>query len=271
MGKKIARKVRQGAAKTGLQGEAKAVLDEALSRMDPQPTPATWKKMARGLAVQRRLEKYFDAFTKEQGESLSWEWGALWICHAVLCEVGLMEPTSQMYRVLTENFPSDYATELSRGRLLRDHEGDYFGAREHFKEAMELWPKGYEAPFHLGILYDLMGVPEYAFVAAEQAFQNAEQVGEGVAKLKAQISFNQAVAMWQAARPYGDIKAYLYRAMEFQADYERAKKFLESLPDDDEADPKGRSAMQRFSEDMRRSAYQPSASYVEAGEEPAKA
>ena len=168
-----------------------------------------------------------------------------------------------MVGFLIENFPRDYFSELSRGRMMRDFEAEYFQARDHFMFASTLWPENCEAYFQMGILYDLLGMPEYAFASEENAFQNAHHFGEGSNKLRAQISFNQAVAMWQAARPYGDIKAYLHRAIEEWPEYERAKNFLASLPEDNEADPKGRNAMQRFTEDVRSSMNRPSFHIVE--------
>ncbi|MEO1268784.1 MAG: hypothetical protein AAFX99_11845, partial [Myxococcota bacterium] len=106
-------------------------------------------------------------------------------------------------------------------------------------------------------------MPEYAFAMADRAYGLAEQFGDASYKLKARISFNQAVAMWQAARPYGDIKAYLRRALDDWPEYERAERFLDSLPDDDDADPRGRSAMQRFTDDIRKNMQQPTYQIIE--------
>ncbi len=255
--RKIKRKARQGAAKIGLQDDARRVLEQCLERMEPKPTPAIWKRMARGMAVQKHLGPYFDNFVREHSKSVNWEWGTLWITHAILSEAGVSEPATEIYQVLVENFPRDYFTELTRGRMLRDFEGEYFAARDHMRYAMTLWPDGCEAAFQLGILYDLLGMPDYAFAVEEHAYQRADQFGDTAHKLKAQISFNQAVAMWQAARPYGDAKAYLRRALEDWPEYERAQAFFDSLPEDDQSDPRGRSEMQRFSDDMRRSANRP--------------
>lgn len=250
--RKIKRKQRKGAARTGLQGEAKRVLEEALQRMNPRPDATNWKKMARGLASQKHLGSYFDSFVQENRTQVGWEWGTLWICHGVLCEAGLIQQAHEMYQVIVDNFPRDYFTEMARGRMLRDLCGEYFQARDHLRTATSLWPEGCEAYFQLGILYDLLGMPEFAFASEERAYQLADGFGDQAPRLRAQISFNQGVAMWQAARPYGDIKAYLRRALENMPDYDRAAKFLENLPDDDEADPRGRNAMQRFSDDMRK-------------------
>jgi tetratricopeptide (TPR) repeat protein len=257
MSKKIKRKSREGAAKTGLQGDARKVLEQAVERMEPKPTPATWKRMARGMASQKHVEAYFDQFVREESAQVSWEWGTLWITHGVLCEAGLVDVAGEIYQVMVENFPRDYFTEMSRGRMLRDFTASYFEARDHLRMAVELWPEGCEAAFQLGILYDLLGMPDYAFAVEEMAYQSAGQFGETANRLRAQISFNQAVAMWQASRPYGDIKAYLRRALEEWPEYDKPQGFLASLPEDDESDPRGRTAMQRFSDDMRQSANRP--------------
>ena len=181
----------------------------------------------------------------------------------MLCEAGLLEAATEIYEVLVEHFPRDYFTELCRGRMMRDFVGEYFQARDHMRYAMTLWPEGCEAAFQLGILYDLLGMPDYAFAVEEHAYQFADQFGETAHRLRAQISFNQAVAMWQAARPYGDTKAYLRRALEDWPEYERAQSFLDSLPEDDQSDPRGRTEMQRFADDMKRSAHLPSVSLLE--------
>jgi hypothetical protein len=269
MAKRIKRKARRGAAKIGLQGDARRVLEQALERMEPKPTPATWKRMARGMAAQKNVATYFDSFTREKSANVGWEWGTLWITHGVLCEAGMVEAATEIYEVMTEHYPRDYFTEMSRGRMLRDFVAEYFQARDHLRMAMQLWPEGCEAAFQLGILYDLLGMPDYAFAVEELAYQNADQFGENAGRLRGQISFNQAVAMWQAARPYGDIKAYLRRAMEDWPEYDKPQSFLESLPDDDEADPRGRTAMQRFSDDMRHSANRPSFLMSESQDQPA--
>ena len=66
--RKIKRKARRGVAKIGLQDEAKRVLEQCLERMEPKPTPAIWKRMARGMAEQKNVGGYFDDFVREHGE-----------------------------------------------------------------------------------------------------------------------------------------------------------------------------------------------------------
>ena len=245
-----------------IKSEHRPVLESALERISPKPDARTWQQMVMGLARQRAIDPYVEAFINANGKALNWEWGALWICHIHLAEAGIVEDAVKMYEVLS-TFPTNYMTELSHGRLHRDFTAEYIVAREHLGSAQQLWPEGCEGFYQLGILYDLLGMPEYAFGFAEKAYERADQYGETSYKLKARISFNQAVAMWQAARPYGDIKAYLRRALEDWPDYERASGFLESLPEDDEADPKGRSAMQRFTDDVRRNMQRPSYQIIE--------
>ena len=259
------RKGRQsGALKSTLTGDAQRVLGSALTRLNPRPNVGNWKKMARGLASQKGLKDHFDDFAAANEEKLGWEWATLWICHTFLCEAGLMDDAEEMYGVLAGSFPRDYHTELTFGKMCRDHKAEYFQARDHMRFATTLWPEGCEAYYHLGILYDLLGMPEYAFAMEEQAFGLADDYYGGTSyKIKAQLSFNQAVAMWQASRPYGDIKAYLRRALKEWPDYERAERFLDSLPDDDESDPKGRSAMQRLTDDVRKNMNRPAYQIIE--------
>lgn len=251
------------ASETILTGEALEVLEEAASRLNPRPDVGNWKKMARGLAVQKSVEGYFDRFVDEHRESVGWDWATLWICHTFLCEAGLIEAAERIYKVMIEFFPRDYHTELCYGRMCRDFKGEYFDARDHMRYAASLWNEGCEAYYQMGILYDLLGMPKFAFAMEERAMELADQFGESSYKLKAQLAFNQAVAMWQAARPYGDIKAYLRHALKEWPEYERAQKFLDSLPEDDEADPKGRSAMQRLSDDVRQNMNRPSYHIIE--------
>lgn len=248
---------------TALEGEALEVLERAASRLNPRPDAANWKKMARGLATQKNLTEYFESFTRDHQDQVGWDWATLWICHTFICEAGMAEEAHEIYRVLIEHFPRDYHTELSYGRMLRDHVGEYFDARDHLRYATILWPEGCEAFYQIGILYDLLGMPEYAFGMEQRAYELADQFGETAYRLKAQLSFNQAVAMWQAARPYGDTKAYLRRALDHWPDYDRAEKFLESLPEDDDADPKGRSAMQRLTDDVKQDMNKPSYYIIE--------
>jgi len=267
---KVKRKKRGGRGKSQptssmVKVEHKPVLASALERISPPPDAQTWRQMVMGLARQRAIEPYMERFLEVNTKALNWEWCALWICHIHLSEAGIVADTLKMYEVLS-TFPSNYLTELSQGRLHRDYTAEYFVAREHLNSAQTLWPEGCEGFYQLGILYDLLGMPEYAFGYAEQAYEKAEQYGDTSYKLKSRISFNQAVAMWQAARPYGDIKAYLRRSLEDWPDYERSANFLESLPDDDEADPKGRSAMQRFTDDVRRNMQRPSFQIIEPDE-----
>lgn len=252
----------------GLEGPAREVLDEALARIMPRPDATNWLPMVRGLARQKGIETYMEGFLKEHADTLSWEWSALWICHTHLAENGLMDETLKMYEVLIEHYPRNYLTELSQGRMFRDYLGEYVVARDHMRFAAALWPDGCEANYQLGILYDLLGMPEFAFNFAERAYDHADQFGESAYKLKARVSFNMAVAMWQAARPYGDIKAYLRRALDDWPEYDRAQKFLDSLPENDDADPKGRNAMQRFTDDVRQQMNQPSYVIVEPEEQP---
>jgi hypothetical protein len=213
--------------------------------------------MARGLAQQKGIEAYFDQYLKDNAEAVGWEWATLWICHALVSEAGGVESANDFYEVLIKEWPRNYLTELCQGRMQRDFSGEYFVARDLMKYALALNPEGCEAMYQLGVLYDLIGVPEYAFAFAQRAYEVAEQFGEGAGNLKARISYNQAVAMWQAARPYGDIKAYLHRAIEDWPQYDRARQLLSDLPDNDELDPKGRNAMQRLSEDVRKSMAHP--------------
>ncbi len=246
-----------------LTGEAAVALEEAARRLNPRPTPGNWKKMVQALATQKSLEGYVDQFISENREELGWEWATLWICHTFICEAGMIELAKSMYTALIENFPRDYHTEMAYARMKRDFLGEYFEARDHMRYATVLWPEGCEGYYQLGILYDLLGMPEFAFAMEERAYTLAEQFGDTAYRLRAQLSFNQAVAMWQAARPYGDIKAYLRRALEQWPSYERAQKFLDSLPEDDEADPKGRSAMQRLTDDVKRDMNKPSYYIIE--------
>ena len=263
---KVKRKRRgrgSSAPQSTLTGEAEEVLNRALERIQPRPDRKTWKLMVMGLARQRAIETYMEEFLEEHVEKVGWEWGALWITHIHIAEHGLVDEAMEMYQLLAETFPLNYMTEMSQSRLHRDFTGEYYVARDHINVAQTLWPDGCEAFYQAGILYDLMGVPEYAFAMADRAYGLADQFGDTSYKLKARISFNQAVAMWQAARPYGDIKAYLRRALEDWPEYERAQNFLDSLPEDDEADPRGRSAMQRFTDDIRRNMQQPSYQIIE--------
>ncbi len=250
------------ASETALEGDDLRVLQEAQARLNPRPNAGSWKKMARGLAVQKNFEEGFDELIEEHGEELGWDWATLWICHTFICEVGQIEVADELYRVLSTHFPRDYHTELCFGKLCRDFKGEYFQARDHMRFATVLW-EGCEAFYHLGILYDLMGMPEFAFAMEERAFELADNHGQVTYKLKAQLSFNQAVAMWQAARPYGDIKAYLRRALVEWPEYDRAERFLNSLPDDDEADPRGRSSMQRLTDDVRKNMNRPAYHIIE--------
>jgi len=263
---KVKRKRRTPEAKptaTTLDGESREILDEALERINPKPDRKTWKPMAEGLARAKGILDYFHVFVEEQQDKLGWEWATLWICHALAAEGGDIEFSNRVYNVLKTEFQTDYLTELSRARLCRDFTAEYFLSRDHFLAARNLWPEGYEVHYQLGILYDMLGVPEFAFAFAELAHEKTEQFGDDAFKHKARVSYNQAVAMWQAARPYGDIKAYLRRALDEWPGYERAEKLIQALPDNDEADPKGRSSMQRLTEDIQRSMNAPSYYVIE--------
>jgi tetratricopeptide (TPR) repeat protein len=157
-----------------------------------------------------------------------------------------------LYETLVAHYPRDYYTEFQHGRFCREFLGEYFEARNHLRYATVIYPDGLDAYFQLGLLYDLLGMPELAFQFEEQAYELAKVADDELYKLRAHLSFNQAVAMWQASRPYGDIKAYLNRALDEWPEYERAQGFLESLPEDNDLDPRGRYAMQRFADDVRK-------------------
>lgn len=255
---------RSGSVKTKLSGDAKRVLDNALRRLNPRPNSGNWQKMAKSLASQKGLQTYIDGFIDQHGTALGWEWSSLWICHTFLCEAGQIEHSEEIYQTLVDLYPRDYHTELTRGKMFRDHKAEYFQARDHMRFAASLWPQGCEAYYHLGILYDLLGMPEFAFAMEEQAFGLVDEHYSGIGyKIKAQLSFNQAVAMWQASRPYGDIKAYLRRAIKEWPDYERAERFLNGLPENDEQDPRGRSTMQRLTDDVRKNMNRPAYQIIE--------
>lgn len=260
---KVKRKQRTPQTPDAIVGEARTILDEALDRINPKPSRKTWKPMAEGLARTKGLLNYFQEYLEDNEDQVGWEWATLWICHALAAEGGDVLFADRVYQVLAAEYEHDYLTELARARMCRDFTGEYFLARDHFQRALALWPEGYEVHYQLGILYDLLGMPEYAFAFAEVAHSKAEQFEDSAFRHQARVSYNMAVAMWQAARPYGDIKAYLRRALDEWPEYERAQKLLEALPDNDEADPKGRNSMQRLTEDIRKNLNAPSYVVVE--------
>lgn len=251
MGLKTKRKGRRSSARRSkLKGHARELLGRALAAINPQPTNSNWQSLVRAVGKDYRIEKYAANHIKANPQ-LDREWAALWVAHGAACMQGQVEFANDLYAVLVELFPRDYYTEFQRGRFCREYLAEYFDARAHLRYAVALYPDGIDAYFQLGLLYDLLGMPEYAFQFEEQAYQKAKEVGEELYKLRAHLSFNQAVAMWQASRPYGDIKAYLNRALDEWPDYERAQNFLNSLPEDNDLDPRGRYSMQRFADDVR--------------------
>ena len=251
MGIKTKRKARRGGArKTNLKGAARELLGRALAAINPGPTASNWKGLVASVAKDYRLDKYAASHLAAHPQ-LDRDWAALWVAHGASCQQGQVEFANALYGALIENFPRDYYSEFQRGRFCREYLAEYFDARAHLRFATTLYPDGVDAYFQLGLLYDLLGMPEYAFQFEEQAYQKAKEAGDELYKLRAHLSFNQAVAMWQASRPYGDIKAYLNRALDEWPDYERAQSFLNSLPEDNDLDPRGRYAMQRFTDDVR--------------------
>ncbi len=251
MGLKTKRKARRGGGRRSkLTGKGRELLGRALAAINPAPTNSNWKALVSAVGKDYRLQSYTDGLLA-QNPQLDREWAALWVAHGASCMQGQVEFANDLYAILIENYPRDYYTEFQRGRFCREYLAEYFDARAHLRFAVALYPDGIDAYFQLGLLYDLLGMPEYAFQFEEQAYQKAKEAGSELYKLRAHLSFNQAVAMWQASRPYGDIKAYLNRALDEWPEYERASNFLESLPEDNDLDPRGRYSMQRFTDDVK--------------------
>ena len=248
---KMKRSARRSGRRSQLKGKARDNLNRAIAAINPRPTDNNWPQLVASVGKEYRLDNYLRNLLRQHGNRLERDWAALWVAHGAASMQGQIEFANDLYETLCDNYPQDYYTEFQRGRFCREHLAEYFMARNHLRLATNLYPDGLDAYFQLGLLYDLLGMPEYAFQFEEQAYERAKAAGDELYKLRAHLSFNQAVAMWQASRPYGDIKAYLNRALDEWPEYDRARSFLDSLPEDNDLDPRGRYSMQRFADDVR--------------------
>ena len=208
----------------------RSVLDKHLKRIRRAEDihSRTWKAAAERLPLLPDLRRFLQAYVAEHEAMLGPDWVAMVWLFLEGDQQGNTAQVLKLYGRLQEETPPCVVLEAQLGNHLMLEIGDQHKARYHMQRAVELRPDYLIGWYHLGLLWQQLGIFSEAAAAWEQAL-SLEITSEEAREFAARASFNRGVLLYMLEKDRRTSLRYIGRALELMPDYPEARRIQEIL------------------------------------------